>query len=70
MESKRCPFCGSREVSKQSDFSTSLMVALYYCEPCKSSFEAIKWGDAEAELDLPDFLGEPAKSKTLTDKER
>jgi hypothetical protein len=55
---KACPFCRSTATEKQSDFSTSLMVALYYCRRCRSSFEAIKWGDGSAELDVPDFLKE------------
>jgi hypothetical protein len=32
------------------------MVRLHYCRACRSSFEAIKWGDAEDPLDLPGFL--------------
>ncbi len=55
---KRCPFCHATETEKQADFSTSLMVSLYYCRRCRSSFEAIKWGDRTVELDLPDFLDE------------
>lgn len=55
---KRCPFCRSTETEKQADFSTSLMVSLYYCRRCRSSFEAIKWGDRTVELDLPRFLDE------------
>jgi hypothetical protein len=55
---KRCPFCHSTETEKQADFSTSLMVSLYYCRRCRSSFEAIKWGDRTVELDLPSFLDE------------
>jgi hypothetical protein len=54
--SKRCPFCGSLDTEKQSDFGTSLMVALLYCRQCRSSFEAIKWGDPAAAADVPDFL--------------
>lgn len=50
-----CPFCGSRETEKQSDFGTSLMVRLHYCRGCRTSFEAVKWGD-DAGLDLPPFL--------------
>jgi transposase-like protein len=53
---KQCPFCRSTETEKQADFSTSLMVSLYYCRSCRSSFEAIKWGDRTVELDLPGFL--------------
>jgi hypothetical protein len=52
----RCPFCGSRDTEKQSDFGTSLMVRLHYCRRCKTSFEAVKWGDASTPLDLPSFL--------------
>ncbi|HEX9729880.1 MAG TPA: hypothetical protein VGA37_15395 [Gemmatimonadales bacterium] len=52
----RCPFCRSTDTTKQADFSTSLMVRLHYCNQCRSSFEAIKWGDAEAVLDLPSFM--------------
>jgi enoyl-CoA hydratase len=58
-----CPFCGSRETEKQSDFGTSLMVRLLYCRTCRSSFEAIKWGD-DAGLDLPDFLRRDAGART------
>jgi len=55
---KSCPFCGSPDTEKQSDFGTSLMVALHYCRACHTSFEAIKWGDRSARLDLPEFLKE------------
>ena len=57
---KSCPFCHSKDTEKHSDFGTSLMVALYYCRHCHSSFEAIKWGDREATLDLPGFLRDSA----------
>jgi hypothetical protein len=53
---KPCPFCGSIDTVREADFSTSLMVCLYYCRRCKTSFEAIKWGDASAALDLPGTL--------------
>lgn len=53
---KRCPFCGSTETTKQSDFGTSLMVKQYYCNSCKTVFEWVKWGDEETMLDLPGFL--------------
>ena len=51
-----CPFCGSRLTDKESHFGTSLMVARYFCRACRSHFEAIKWGDRPAELDVPAFL--------------
>lgn len=53
---KRCPFCGSDYTTKQSDFGTSLMVAWHYCHRCRSSFESIKWGDRDEQLDVPEFL--------------
>lgn len=53
---KACPFCGSRDTEKQSDFGTSVMVASYYCRRCHSAFECIKWGDHAVKLDLPRFL--------------
>jgi len=34
------------------------MVRLHYCRDCHSHFEAIKWGDRAAKLDLPQFLEE------------
>jgi len=56
LDVKACPFCGSRETERCSDFSTSLMVSLYHCRGCRSYFEAIKWGDDSVQLDLPSFL--------------
>lgn len=53
---KRCPFCQSSDTEKRSDFGTSLMVSWHYCRKCKSSFEAIKWGDTDTTLDVPSFL--------------
>jgi hypothetical protein len=35
------------------------MVASYRCDHCNSYFEAIKWGDRTAALDVPAFLDEP-----------
>ncbi|HXV91120.1 MAG TPA: hypothetical protein VD707_07095 [Gemmatimonadales bacterium] len=56
---KPCPFCGSTATTKVSDFATSLMVASYRCGHCNSYFEAIKWGDRTAALDVPAFLDDP-----------
>ena len=56
---KPCPFCGSTATTRVSDFATSLMVASYHCDGCHSYFEAIKWGDRAAALDVPAFLEEP-----------
>lgn len=54
--SKPCPFCGSKDTTKQSDFGTSIMVTQHYCNQCRTVFEYIKWGDDENTLDLPGFL--------------
>lgn len=53
---RTCPFCGSEDTVRESDFGTSLMVARHYCRHCKTHFEAIKWGETEG-LDVPPFLG-------------
>lgn len=58
---RRCPFCGSEEIEKRSDFGTSLMVSLHYCYRCRSYFEAIKWSAAADRLDLPAFLDQPRR---------
>ena len=55
---KPCPFCGSLATTREADFSTSLMVSLYWCQRCKTSFEAIKWGDGSVDLDLAASLAE------------
>lgn len=55
-ESKKCPFCGSTNTEKQSDFGTSIMVTLHFCLDCKSAFEWIKWGENDSNLDLPGYL--------------
>lgn len=51
-----CPFCDSANTVRETLFGTSLMVARHYCRACRSFFENIKWGDREADLDLPGFL--------------
>lgn len=58
-----CPFCSSSDTEKAADFSTSLMVRLHYCRRCRSHFEAIKWGDDAATLDVPAFLNHPSKTR-------
>ena len=58
---KTCPFCRSGDVEKRSNFSTALMVSLYYCRACNTYFESIKWGDDDTTLDVPGFLAESNK---------
>jgi hypothetical protein len=52
---KECPFCQGHDTERRSDFSTALMVSLYYCRTCRTYFECIKWGD-DVDLDVPAFL--------------
>lgn len=58
---KSCPFCGSQDTEKRSDFGTSLMVSLHYCRRCRSYFEAIKWSQSAEPLDVPPFLNQPRR---------
>jgi len=57
---KNCPFCGSIDTQKLSDFGTSVMVKQYYCNGCRTVFEWIKWGDDD-NLDVPEFLRNGSK---------
>ena len=58
---KECPFCHGTDTVKCADFGTSLMVTVHYCPRCRSYFEAIKWGDDSARLDIPSFLDDPGR---------
>jgi transposase-like protein len=37
-----CPWCGSSDVEKVSEFGPHLMVHSFICRQCKSPFEVIK----------------------------
>lgn len=37
-----CPWCGSPEAEKVSDYGPHLMVCQYICRGCNSPFEVIK----------------------------
>ena len=39
-----CPFCGASETELHSPFGSALSVATYWCRPCHTAFEWIKWG--------------------------
>lgn len=45
-EDVSCPFCGSSDVVKDSDFGPEVSKSQYYCNACGTPFERIKWGDA------------------------
>jgi hypothetical protein len=51
-----CPFCGSTETRRETDFGTTLAYAQFYCRACRTPFEWIKWEDKIAEMDLPAFI--------------
>ena len=40
----RCPFCEKSETELHSPFGSALSVATYWCRPCHTAFEWIKWG--------------------------
>lgn len=42
-EAIACPFCGSEESEQFSVFGSSLSLAQYYCNGCRTVFEAFKW---------------------------
>jgi len=53
-----CPFCGSTDTTRETDFGTALAYAQFYCLACRTPFEWIKWDDKTPELDLPAFFSE------------
>jgi hypothetical protein len=38
-----CPFCRGEDTELHSAFGPQLSVATYWCTPCRSPFEWIKW---------------------------
>jgi ring-1,2-phenylacetyl-CoA epoxidase subunit PaaD len=38
-----CPFCEGEDTELYSPFGGQLSVATYWCTPCRSPFEWIKW---------------------------
>ncbi|GGE12761.1 hypothetical protein GCM10011571_12720 [Marinithermofilum abyssi] len=44
-----CPFCRSIDVSLYSPFGTAQLVRQYYCQSCRSVFEAVKWKKRDRE---------------------
>jgi hypothetical protein len=38
-----CPFCGGTRTELYSAFGPQLSVATYWCEPCRSPVEYLKW---------------------------
>ncbi len=42
-----CPFCGGRNSEQFSTFGSSLSLTQYYCNACRTVFEAFKWRGPE-----------------------
>lgn len=38
-----CPFCGSREVKRESTFGSEISKTQYYCQSCQTMFERLKY---------------------------
>jgi hypothetical protein len=45
-EHVECPFCGGMETELHSAFGPQLSVATYWCRPCRSPVELLKWRGA------------------------
>lgn len=39
----RCPFCGGTETEQFAAFGSAVSTSQYYCRPCRSVFEYMKW---------------------------
>ncbi len=42
-ESVRCPFCGGEETEQFAAFGGQASTSQYYCRPCRSVFEFLRW---------------------------
>lgn len=43
--SVECPFCGGEETEQFASFGSAVSTSQYYCRPCRSVFEYMKWRD-------------------------
>lgn len=44
--SPQCPFCGGGDTELMSAFGSHASVSTYWCRPCRSPFERMKWEGA------------------------
>jgi hypothetical protein len=44
----KCPFCASEDSEQFSTFGSSLSLSQYYCNGCRTVFEAFKWRERES----------------------
>lgn len=42
-EAVECPHCGGRETEQMTAFGSALSVSQYWCRPCRTVFEFMKW---------------------------
>ena len=42
-EHPACPFCDQQDTALHSPFGPQLSVATYWCTPCRTPFEFLKW---------------------------
>lgn len=42
-DSPTCPFCGGTDTEQFSAFGSQASTSQYYCRPCRSVFEFMKW---------------------------
>lgn len=42
-ESVGCPFCGGDETEQFAAFGGQVSTSQYYCRPCRSVFEYLRW---------------------------
>ncbi len=44
-----CPFCDGHDTELLSPFGSVLSVAVFWCRPCHTAFELVKWRAAAGE---------------------
>lgn len=47
-ESPQCPFCNGTKTELFNAFGSQASVSTYWCRPCRSPFEFMKWGARDA----------------------
>jgi transposase-like protein len=45
IENPACPFCKSRDTELIALFGQQMMTSQYFCNNCRTGFEAVKWND-------------------------
>lgn len=45
-EAPTCPFCGGNETEQFAAFGSAASTSQFYCRPCRSVFEFLKWRES------------------------